>query len=254
MSKSEKIISVKKLKKKGMYEVTFTTFDLKVTEDLVVKYSLIPNNEIDEDIIKEIKKEETKEEMFLKVLNYISYQARSEYEIRVYLNKNDCKEKDKEEIISRLKELHFIDDYELSKLLLDNCISNKKGPNKYKEKLFTKGIKEYAPYEESMEIDTLIEAIEKNKDNKSGLPKQKQRNSLVNKLISDGFSPNLVYKYTSNIEFIDNSSELIDKDIEKLKRKYYKLDGKELKNKLITGLMQRGYEYSLIASKLKDYS
>ena len=221
-SKTQKIINVKKLKKKGMYEVTFATFDIKVTEDLIVKYTLVPGKELDEDIIKEIKQEETKEEMFLKVLNYISYQARSEMEIRVYLNKHECNSNDKEIIIDRLKKLDFIDDYHLSELILDNCISNKKGPNKYKEKLYTKGIKEYKEY------------------------------SLANKLISDGFSPNIVYKEVNKVNFIDNSSELIDKDIDKLIRKYNKLTGKELKNKLITGLLSRGYEYRLITSKLND--
>ncbi|MBP5407716.1 MAG: hypothetical protein J6Y42_01090, partial [Bacilli bacterium] len=121
-SKTQKIINVKKLKKKGMYEVTFATFDIKVTEDLIVKYTLVPGKELDEDIIKEIKQEETKEEMFLKVLNYISYQARSEMEIRVYLNKHECNSNDKEIIIDRLKKLDFIDDYHLSQLILDNCI------------------------------------------------------------------------------------------------------------------------------------
>ena len=251
-SKTQKIINVKKLKKKGMYEVTFATFDIKVTEDLIVKYTLVPGKELDEDIIKEIKQEETKEEMFLKVLNYISYQARSEMEIRVYLNKHECNSNDKEIIIDRLKKLDFIDDYHLSELILDNCISNKKGPNKYKEKLYTKGIKEYKEYSSDLEEDTIVEAINKNKDNKKGLPILKQKNSLANKLISDGFSPNLVYKEVNKVNFIDNSSELIDKDIVKLIRKYNKLTGKELKNKLITGLLSRGYEYRLITSKLND--
>ena len=252
-SKTQKIISVKKLKKKGMYEVNFLTFDLKVTEDLIVKYNLVPNKEIDNETIELIKKEEVKEEYFLKTLNYISYQMRSEMEIRMYLNKLEASSADKELIIKRLKDLDFIDDYHYSELILDNCISNKKGPNKYKEKLFSKGIKEYAPYLEEFELDAITEAIKKNKDNKKGLPKQKQKLALTNKLLSDGFTPALVYSKVSVVEFIDNSSELIDKDIEKLKRKYYKLKGKELINKLVIALRTRGYDYKLIKSKLKDF-
>ena len=80
-----KIETVKKLNKKGMYELTINNVSYNVTEDLIVKYTLIKGKELSENELDLIKIEIANENLLLKVYNYISYQFRSEYEIIKYL-------------------------------------------------------------------------------------------------------------------------------------------------------------------------
>lgn len=235
-----------------MYEVSFANEDIKVTEDILVKYSLVKDHEIDEDLLKTIKKEETKKELFLKTINYISYQARSTFEIKKYLEKNEASVVNTNAIIKELSDLGYLDDYTMSGYILESTMNNLKGPKKYEEKLFTKGIKNAKEYDSEKEEEVLEKAILKHQDDYLKYPKKKQMEKLANKLISDGFNSSLVFSKVSKLSFNDNSEDYIDKDIEKLKRKYSnKYSGYELKKRMVNALMQRGYEYSLISKKLK---
>ena len=80
-----KINSIKKLKKKGMYEITINDDVYKVTEDLIVKYYLIKDKILTDDELDLLKSKIEDENILLKVYNYISYQFRSEKEIEDYL-------------------------------------------------------------------------------------------------------------------------------------------------------------------------
>ena len=241
---------MKKLKKKGMYVISLLSEDIKVTEDILVKYSLVKGKEIDSTLISEIKKEETKEELFLKALNYISYQSRSVKEVRDYLIKHEATSANTNSIIKELTSLGYLNDKQMSSYILDSMVNNLKGPKKYEEKLFTKGIKDYVIYDSLIEDEVLDKAILKHKDSYTKYPKKKQIEKLANKLISDGFSSSKVFSKVSKLEYSDNAIETIDKDIEKLKKKYSKYSGFELKRKIVSSLLQRGYEYTLISKKL----
>lgn len=252
-----KIESIKKLKKPGMYELITNVDKLTVSDDIIVKYNLSKDLELTADEYKMIKKDNDKSNIFFKVLNYISYQMRSENEIYLYLEKYDISKKDSTDIVKRLKDLKFIDDDILADGILDSIIRNNKGPNAFKDKLWERKLKvdinKYLEkYDKDIESEVIDKVISKNFDKKKTLPITKQKNSLYSKLMRDGFSSELIERKINKIEFIDESSKTLDKEIDKLIKKYDKYSGYELQKKIVSSLMQKGYNYHDINKKLSE--
>ena len=167
-----------------------------------------------------------------------------------YLSKHEASKTVTDQIVKELIKQGYLNDKVMSSHILDSMVNKLKGPKKYEEKLFSKGIKDYVIYDSYLEDEVLDKVIKKNKDLYQKYPKKKQIEKLANKLISDGFSSSKVFSKVTKLEYNDNSSVTIDKYIEKLKKKYDKLTGFELKRKIVSSLLQKGYDYSLISKKL----
>ena len=247
MEDNIKIISIKKLKKIGMYELTTSMDKIEVSDDIIVKFRLEKDLEIDSTLYKKIKKENEKRNIFFKVCNYISYGMRSEYEIYKYLEERDVSQADIIKIIKELKDLNMVDDEMLAKFILDSTIRNKKGPKVFYNKLFERRLKVNKDdfiYDEDMEEEVLDVVIPKLVDKKTNLPIKKQKEQLYQKLIRDGFSGSLIEKKINSISFTSNALDYLDNEIKKLKKKYEKLPDDDKQTKIIQSLMRKGYEYS----------
>ena len=249
-----KVIAIKKLKKVGMYQVETTDGEITVSDDIIVEFRLEKDKELTGKEFKELKKENDRRNIFYKVCNYISYGMRSEYEIYRYLDEHDIKKSDAHIIVDELKQAKMIDDNALAGYILDSIIRNKKGPKVFENKIFERKLKisiEDFPYSDEMQEEVLDEVILKLYDKKKELPIKKQKEQLYQKLIRDGFSSNLVFNKLNKVDFIDDSSETLKKDVNKLLKKYEKLTDEERKNKMIRSLLQKGYDYSSISSVIK---
>ena len=250
-----KIETVKKLNKKGMYELTINNVSYNVTEDLIVKYTLIKSKELSENELDLIKIEIANENLLLKVYNYISYQFRSEYEIIKYLEELNATDIQINDIIIKLKSLNMIDDDNLSMSLLNNCITQLKGPKAYKNKLYERKIDIIHEYSEEEQIETIKKAIEKNIDKNIELPALKQKSLLMQKLLRDGFEDEYVFRLINQIEFVetDEQIERLKQELNKLQIKYSKYSDYEKKNKIINSLMSKGYSYNQINRYLINF-
>ena len=169
MDKLLKIISIKKLKKIGMYELTLDDEKLEVSDDIIVEFRLEKDKEITESEFKKIKKENDKRNIFFKVCNYISYGMRSEYEINKYLKDHNINESDRRNVMKELKSLELVNDGLLASYILDSVKRNKKGPNVFLNKLFERKLnvnKDDYIYSESEEEDIIDLVINKLYDRK----------------------------------------------------------------------------------------
>ena len=249
-----KIIAIKKLKKIGMYSLTTSVDEITVSDDIIVEYRLEKDKEFTKEEYKELKKENDRRNIFYKVCNYISYGMRSEAEIYRYLNEHDIAKSASAKIVNELKNSKMIDDDMLAQYILDSTIRNKKGPKVFENKLFERKLKvdiSMYPYDEEKEQEVLDEVIAKLYDKKKNLPIKKQKEQLYQKLIRDGFTSSIVMNKINRIDFIDESDETLDKEVNKLLKKYEKLPDEEKKNKIIRSLMQKGYEYSKISKVVR---
>lgn len=247
-----KINSIKKLKKKGMYEITINDDVYKVTEDLIVKYYLIKDKILTDDELDLLKSKIEDENILLKVYNYISYQFRSEKEIEDYLYALNANNLQVSDIINKLKMISLIDDDSLSKSILNYTIAQLKGPKSYKKKLYERKISIVYDYTEEDQLETINKAIEKNKDKNIKQPITKQKNLLINKLLRDGFDEKYIFSEVNKINFSDESNETLKKEIERLKIKYSKYTDKEIRNKIINNLLSKGYKYTNIKNQLDE--
>lgn len=128
-------------------------FFMAIYKELVFTFNLKKGDNIDEEYLKKI----LKDEMFLKgknkALNILSKASQSEKKIREKLNE-DFKEDTVDDVIDFLKKYNFINDGELaSKIVNTNVNLNKYGKNKIKQNLYNKGIEKSAIDEAISEID-----------------------------------------------------------------------------------------------------
>lgn len=246
-----KVQKIKKLKKVGMYEVLIDSEKLVVSDEIIVKYSLINDRILSYDEYQEIRKDITNENILRKVYNYISFQNRSMWEVENYLREQNCENELINKIIIKLIEKEFIDDDRYSLLLLESAKRNLKGPAYYEMKIKEKHvyiIYEYTKEEEEKVID---EKIAKIYDLNSTKPVIKQKQLLYQKLIRDGFTSSLVNKKINCVEFIDNSNEKISDDVRKAYNRYNN-KGNNWKNKMISSLLNKGYNYNDIIKSFNE--
>ena len=250
------ILKVTKDKKK--FVVLTNNGEYKLDEETIINHLVLKGKTFTDEEFDEIIKTEEKNQLFNKVLNYISYQMRSENEIYTYLKEKDASLEQIETIIEKLKSFGYINDNELASYLLDSTIRSKKGPKVLENKLQEKKIdakiiqSTIGKYSYDIEIDVVNNLVDTLKNKKSDYPIKKQKQHLYEKLLRDGFSSEIVNSIINSIEFVDNSDDTLEKDIEKLEYKYRDLDLKTKKVKMINSLLAKGYEYSKISKKISE--
>ena len=102
-----KIESIKKLKRPGFYSLITSEETISITDDIIVKYALTKDLILTEEEFEKLKKDNEKNNFYLKACHYIYYQMRSLREVEEYLRKYQINEDYLNEIIERLKSLQI---------------------------------------------------------------------------------------------------------------------------------------------------
>lgn len=251
------ILKLTKTKRSKKILVETSIGEYKLSEDTIVNFLVLKGKTFTIDEFNKIIDSEKSNDLFNKVLNYISYQMRSEYEIEKYLLDKDASSEEVASIIEKLKEFGYLNDKELANYVYDSVVRSKKGPKVLENKLQEKRIDNLIikecldKYNYSLEYEVVSEVIEKIKNKKNDEPIKKQKQSIYNKLLRDGFSSNIINSIIGELKLVDNSSEKLEKEIEKLLYKYRTLEKNEQK-KMIRSLINKGYEYSEIMNKISE--
>lgn len=246
---SEKVLVVKKLKRN--FQVETTEGKYKFSEDTIIKYQIFRDREFTKEELEVILKTEEFNSYLNRAINYLSFQLRSVNEIKKYLVSKECPINLIDDITKKIIELGYLDDERLANSFLDYSIRNLKGPNFLFQKLKEKLIEEklikntISKYSEEIEIEVIEELLGKIANKYKKYPLRKQKQLVYQKLLRDGFSNELINSALNKFEFNDDSDEALNKDFRKAILKVENLDYKE-KQKIISKLLQKGYEYSKI--------
>ena len=108
-----KIDLVKKSRRKGYYDVYILNEKYTLSENIIVNYELLKGKEFTEEKFLKIIESNNDEKLMESVYNYISYQMRSEKEVVDYLIKKEASSEFINKCIDNLKQLNYINDYEL---------------------------------------------------------------------------------------------------------------------------------------------
>lgn len=260
MSKLE-IKSLKKAKRKGFYEVETTNGKYVLSENIIVSNGIINNALFEEGYFEEILKKNEDEKIIFSVYNYITFKMRSEKEIKDYLEGKGANTALVNKCINDLKNLGYINDYELAKSLMNYIINNHKGPKALQIKLKEKGIDDkiiddvcslYTSSKQEEVINIIMDSLINKYQNE---PVKKQKQKIQEKLIRDGFSSNIVFSIVSSLNLTFNNQDKLEKDALKIKDtlnsiKYKDCNKYEIKNKFINKLLLKGYEYKDINNYL----
>ncbi|MGI6710674.1 MAG: hypothetical protein ACOX4W_04435 [Bacilli bacterium] len=251
---------VEELKKnKDKYTVVIEKNKFNITEDVVLKFNLFVGKNLKEDEYFEFVDFVEYNTLLLKTLKYIAYQARSEKEINVYFKKHDINQKIKDKVFNVLIEYKYINDVELAKSIYEYEKNvKKKGPKAIEQKLLLKGISKekfkdlITSYDATLHLANIEYIIEKEIKKNQKFPIKKRKKIIIEKLVRDGFSRDLIYDKVENIEIEDESYPELLKEVERLKKKYSKDKDFQARQKIINNLMNKGFEYSLITKALSS--
>lgn len=252
------INSVAKNKKNSKFIVSTNIGEYKFSEDTIVNNLVLKGKKFTAEEFEKIVQSEKTNDMFNKVLNYISYQMRSEYEIKKYLNDREATDSEIESILEKVKTFGYVNDYELAKSIFDSFVRNKKGPLALERKLTEKKIPRniilemMKNYTIDMEIDIARELAQKLVEKVSQEPVKKQKQKVYNRMAYAGFTNEAINCVVSALSFNDNSSEKLELEISKLKHKYRNEEEYTRNNKILASLLRKGFEYSDILNKMNE--
>jgi regulatory protein len=235
-------------KNKSNYVVYVGDQKYSLSDDTILRFQLyIGKNLTDEDFA-QVLKHENDNQMYAKVLNFISFKERTEYEIKQYLFKKALEYPQIVQILEKLKSQGYIDDDRYASHLIDTYINKGKGKKYIKQKLLEKGIDKQRIEEiivsisDTIQYDHMLLKIEKELPRLHKFPINKQKQMLIQKFQRDGYPHNLIAKIIQNQEFSSDHKELLQREMEKLKRKYKDNITKEIKQKMISSLLMNNYD------------
>lgn len=245
-----KIEKFQKLKN-GMYKLKLKDGnEIKIYEDLILKYNLLIHKTITEELFIKIEKENMDYECYYTSLKYLKTKKRSKKEILEYLKKQNYLIESIDKTINKLEHQGYLNDkdYAIS-FLQEQLILTLNGPNKIKEILRQKGISEdtIEIVLKNFTIDKMEEKIDKIINKKVKSNHNKSKNVLKQKikmdLINQGYPIGLIIEKTNNINYV-NEDELRKKEQEKLYKKLIKkYSGKELEYKVKQKMYEKGFRY-----------
>ncbi|MCW5882376.1 MAG: RecX family transcriptional regulator [Anaerolineae bacterium] len=132
------------------------------------------------------------EKAYERALNYLSYRARSEREIRTYLRRKDVDEDVAEEIVARLRRVGLVDDAAFASLWVRNRqATSPRGERALRQELWQKGIARDVVDEALTDLDETGQALEAGRSRAqrlAGLEAAEFRKKLTDFLLRRGFS------------------------------------------------------------------
>lgn len=233
-----------------------------ITEDTIVRFMLSKDKVVSTEELTEI--QDFAQFSYGKnlALYHLSFKTRTEKEVREYLKKYDLNEKITSQIITNLKGDNWINDRQYAYSIINaNQLSGDKGPYVLAQKLSQKGIAKATIEDVLKDFDfsevaqRVAEKLLKKYTGK--LPARALQDKIIQNLTNKGFSyADAKYAFDDLDSQVDQETtqELIFKELDKQYTKYArKYEGYELKQRLTQVLARKGYDFSDIASALREY-
>ena len=231
-----------------------------VTNEVMSNFYLYPGKELTNKEIKEIK-EFSDNAIYLKyALSLIKKRHYSEWKMREKLYAKEASKQSVDKIIKILKNADLINDKMLAEDLKSYLEEKYYGKNKIINYLNNEGIFEsvikslrFSDTNEKKKANANISKLEKRY---AKYPYESKKQHIYNALISLGFDSDIALSSLDKLKPIDqnNENEKLDKDFEKVIRKYKnKYEGRELKEKVTSSLRNKGYKYKDILRKFEKY-
>lgn len=249
----EKIKSIRKLKNNHYTLTTESGRKIRISEDTLVKHRLLKGEEVSESTLETIEKEAELDIGYQLALSFLSYQLRSEKEIKDHLKKKEISEEGISYVINKLRELNLLDDLVFAESYVRTVMKTQdKGPQTIKQQLFKKGISS-ENIEKALELysfDDQEEVAMKVAEKAFRKYKSKSHKEQINKvrqhLFTKGYSGDLINLVMSNLEVEkdeDDEWETLVREGDKLWRKHQRLDKAKKKQKIRQSLFQKGYDF-----------
>ena len=250
-------------KKKRLYLLELDVSEkLYITEDTIVRFMLSKGMEITEQELSKIQDYAQFSYGKNLALYHLSFKQRTAKEVKDYLTQHDIQPEIISQVLDNLKKDNWINDRKYANSFIQsNLLTGDKGSFVLKQKLSQKGISSTIIEEELNQFDftELTDKVAEKllKKYQGKLPSKALQDKILQSLINKGFSysqAKTAYQHLEIEEDQENQQELLYKELDKQYRKYSKkYDGYDLKQRLTQALARKGYDFSDIASTLREY-
>lgn len=239
------------------YQVEFSNGDkLRLSEDTVVRHRLLKGQELDEKTLDEIKQESKEDLGFQLALNYLSYQLRTEKEIRSYLKDKEIEGSDRQKIVARLKEMNLVNDLVYGESYVRTQMRlGDKGPRVLQQKLKQKGLKDediqqaLYLYESEEQFQVALHTAQKALRKFHHSSQREVQQKIQQLLMTKGFNSDTSKNVLAEIDFSDiqeQESDALTLQGDKLWRKNQRFEPAKRKQKVKQSLYQKGFQFDQI--------
>lgn len=228
-----------------------------VDEGILIKFGLMKGKTLEQFDIDEINYEDEIAKAFSKALHFLSFQMRSEYEVKKKLLDAGHGEAVVQEAVRKLESLGFLNDQTYSKALMETKKRTlKKGPRAIRQDLKKKGIDKslqdevLETFTQEEQLKIAMQLAEKEVRGGSRKTPTQLKQKIQDVLMRKGYSFSIVSDVLERIELErgdDEWEELILAQGEKIWRKFSgKLSGTERNLKVKQALYQKGFPIEVI--------
>ncbi|MCI9094526.1 MAG: glycosyltransferase [Coprobacillus sp.] len=252
-----KVVSIVPDKNKS-YQVSFQ-FDnhhviLTLSSQVVERYGLSIGQVVDREELDALKDHEQVNRAYHLALKYLTYKDYTYAKMQKKLSdKGDFDEIQIDMIMDILVQKNLIDDYEYTKNYFNRSTKLGIGINKIIFNLKREGVSPFVidefleTYSQDFEYDKAIDLVKKLFSENTTKPQYALIQNIKNKLFNKGFSQDIVERAISDFDFTipkEHTKMLLTKEYLRVYNRYKnRYDSHILKSKIITFLVQKGYEY-----------
>lgn len=257
----EKVV---KITKKGQsYQVLLSNKEkIAVSEEILVRHRLLKDTEVTEELLATIRQESAWDLGYQLSLRYLSYQLRSEKEIKDYLIKQEIEPQFIPKIIQKLKELKLLDDQMYANSYVRTMIkTGDKGPNVISQQLKKRGIDEFKIMEALTLFTPEAELSIATKRAEKMIRQYHQKNhkeiqrKIYENLLKKGFHKEVIEVVMAELPLEKDSEhewEILQKQADKLWERNRRFPLAKRKQKTFQSLFQKGYEYEMIQRYIQE--
>ena len=244
---------------KSKVVITFTDkTKMDISYDTYTSFYLFDGKELSYDELKDIKEVNSISALLNTALGIVKKAVTTEKRLKEKLYAKGGDKRKIESVIKTLKENNLIDDKAYIQDFLIYAAEKKMGQFKITEELRKRGIEEKdlksLHFKETKELEkakSLLSSLERRYSKYNYLEKKQH---IYSNLVSHGFTSEIASSVSSLIKADSKQeSNVLAKDFAKAyTRLSSKYDGRELYDKVIKSLLQKGYKYQEIKKKIEE--
>ncbi|UQS81750.1 recombination regulator RecX [Bombilactobacillus folatiphilus] len=256
-----KITQITTQKRPGRYNIFIDgQFALAVSETMLVNLQLAKGQELTAQQLAELKDQEVFDRAYQQALNYLSYQLRTQGEMKQYLRQHDISPAVSQQVVSLLVQQQYLDDRQYAASFVRTAVKTTlDGPQKIRYKLQQKKlmpdvIEQALPlYSVEQQIQNATKLAQKCWRQNQRQPQHKRYQKVQQRLMTAGFASEVNSKVLAQLDLTSDEQaeqQLLDQAIDKLWPRYRTKD--QGRRKLYAALMRRGFQSSQISAALEN--
>ncbi|MDO4902910.1 MAG: recombination regulator RecX [Limosilactobacillus sp.] len=258
-----KISKIEVQKRPGRYNIYLDDkYAFPVAESVVIKFRLVKGMEIDDEQIKEITTADQQAQAYSKILDYLSYQMRSESEVLKKLKDLETPEEFVPPIMAKLREQRLVDDRQYAIAFVRTMVATSlKGPGVIRQQLRLKKVGENdieAALEEFSEDDIREHAsklatklFKRYAKQPTFMQEQKVRQGLMTKGYGGDVFEQIKYDVVPE-EDPEQQEDLLKEQAEKIWHRYRRYAGMDRQRRFKQAMFRKGFDLDAVQHWLEE--